>query len=281
MIDFKNFISEHFPQYRLPEVIKPGVFFRFGKNLSAWGILFDDCSGGAVGDWRSGDRFVWQSSKSKRTPYEREQFAMHLSKIKAAEDVKRELAYLSAAKSCEELFEAARKAPDDHPYLVKKRVKSHGLKISEGSLLVPVYSVMGDMQSIQRIDKYGYKRFHPGGKTKGGCHMIGMIEPDHPIAICEGYATGASIFEDGVKFVVVAFNSGNLIHVANGLREQLPTHPITIFGDDDWQTPGNPGKTAAIEAAKAVGGKYILPDFGQNRKPEWTDFNDFICNGGL
>lgn len=277
MIEFKNFISEHFPDHRLPNSIKPGVFFRFGKNLAAWGILFEDCSGGIIGDWRSGDRFIWQSAKAKRTPYEREQFAMQLSKAKALEDAKREIAYLSIAKDCEELFNAAPAAPDDHPYLINKRVKSHGLKISEdGSLLVPVYSVAGDMQSMQRINRHGIKRFYPGGKMTGGCHMIGVIDQDKPALICEGYATGASLLEDGNPFVVIAFNSGNLKHVAMDLRKQLQDQAIIIAGDDDWQTPGNPGKTAAIEAARAVSGKAIFPKFGPDRDPKWTDFNDYI-----
>ena len=277
MMEFENFIAEHFPEYSSPKSIKPGIFFRFGKNLAAWGILFEDCSGGIIGDWRSGDRYVWQSARSKKTPHEREQFAMQLSKAKAIEDAKREIAYIAVAKKCEELFDAAPAASDDHPYLVKKKVKAHGLKLSDDdSLLVPVYSVIGDMQSIQRIDRFGYKRFHPGGKMVGGCHMIGVIDQHQPALICEGYATGASLLEDGNPFVVIAFNAGNLKHVALDLRNQLPDQEIIIAGDDDWQTPGNPGKAAAIEAAKAVSGKYILPGFGPDRDSQWTDFNDYI-----
>jgi putative DNA primase/helicase len=277
--EFGSFISEYFPDYKEPELINPGIFFRFGKNQSAWGILFEDCSGGIIGDWRTNERFVWQSKRSKKTPYEREQFAIHFSKAKALEDAKRELAYLEVAKRCEELFDAAPAAPHDHPYLIKKKVKSYGLRVSNnGSLLIPVHSVTGDMQSIQTIMPNGNKRFYPGAKVFGGCFMIGVINKNKPVLICEGYATGASLLEDGNPFVVIAFNSGNLINVATQLHEKLPDIEIIIAGDDDWKTSGNPGKIAAIEAAKAVGAKVLFPRFGEERDPSWTDFNDLITN---
>lgn len=275
MNEFKDFIRDHFPEYRLPDVIKPGTFFRFGKNYSGWGLLFEDCSGGVVGDWRNGDRFIWQSAQSKKTPYEREQFAMQITKARAIEDAKRELTYMTNAKKCEDIFDAAPDAPDDHPYLVKKKVKSHGLKISkEGTLMVPVYSVSGDMQSIQFINAAGGKRFFPGAKMANGCFFLGLISQDSPILITEGYATAASLLEDGNPFVVVAFNAGNLTKVALDLKLELPKMEIIIAGDDD-----EAGRKAAIEAAKAVSGKAIFPKFGPDRDPSWTDFNDLLSRG--
>jgi putative DNA primase/helicase len=276
--EFKDFIAEHFPESSIPDYIKPGAIFRFGKNSIGWGILFEDYSGGIVGDWRSGDRHVWQSAKSKKTPYEREQFAMQIAKAKAAEDIKRELEYMKVEKRCEELFNSASFAPDNHPYLMRKRVKGYGLKIHKnGSLLVPVCSVPGNMQSIQSIDSNGQKRFHTGGKVAGGCHMIGSFCPDKSVIICEGYATGASLYEDGNPYVVIAFNSGNLLSIAIEIKRYLSPKEIIIAGDDDWQTAGNPGKTAAIKAANAIDGKVLFPQFGPDRHISWTDFNDLIC----
>jgi putative DNA primase/helicase len=272
MNEFETFIREHFPEYRIPKDIKPGKFFRFGKKYAGWGLLFEDCSGGVVGDWRNSSKYIWQSAQSKKTPHDREQFAMQIAKAKAIEDAKRELSFMVKAEQCEKLFNEAPEASNDHPYLVKKKVKSHGLKLGQdGSLLVPIYSVMGDMQSLQKIYPGGAKRFYPGAKVAGGCHMIGRISTDHPILICEGYATGASLLEDGNPFVVVAFNAGNLTKVAIDMRDELPQADIIIAGDDD-----ETGREAAIDAARAVGGKYIIPEFGPDRDPKWTDFNDYI-----
>lgn len=272
MNEFKNFIREHFPEHRVPDDIKPGKFFRFGKKYVLYALLFDDLNGGIVGNWATGQRYTWQSAQSKKTPYEREVFVRELKKARAIEEEKRELAYLAAAKKCEEIFDAAPDAPADHPYLVKKKVKSHGLKLAQdGSLLVPIYSVMGDMQSIQKIYPDGGKRFYPGGKVAGGCFFLGLIDTNKPILICEGYATAASLLEDGNPFVVVAFNAGNLTKVAIELRDELPHVDIIIAGDDD-----EAGREAAIEAARAVGGRVIFPEFGPDRDPKWTDFNDYI-----
>lgn len=272
MIEFRNFIREHFPEYRIPEDIKPGKFFRFGRNYSAWGLLFQDCSGGVVGDWRNGEKFIWQSAQSKKTPYEREVFEREIKQAKALEDAQRELTYMTNAKKAEDIFDAAPDAPADHPYLVKKRVKSHGLKISkEGTLMVPIYSAIGDMQSIQFINAAGGKRFFPGGRVAGGCHFIGLITQGKPIIVCEGYATAASIYEDGNPFVVVAFSASNLVKVALSLKLELPKMDIIIAGDTD-----EAGRKAAMEAARAVSGKAIFPKFGPDCDPSWTDFNDYI-----
>ena len=81
---------------------------------------------------------------------------------------------------------------------------------------------------------------------------------------------------------VAAFDSGNLIHVAKALHEKFPDKPIIIAGDDDKHlaaTHGiNPGRSKAEEAAKAVGGKVLLPIFApgeQAANPKgFTDFND-------
>jgi putative DNA primase/helicase len=48
-----------------------------------------------------------------------------------------------------------------------------------------------------------------------------------------------------------------------------------LAADDDWKTPGNPGLTAAKEAARAVGGLIAKPSFDDlPRGDHDTDFND-------
>ena len=93
--------------------------------------------------------------------------------------------------------------------------------------------------------------------------------------MCEGFATGASIHEATGGAVAVAFNAGNLSAVALALRVKYPGLTITIAADDDWHTSGNPGLTAAKQAAVDVGGKLAVPDFtGLVRGAKDTDFND-------
>jgi putative DNA primase/helicase len=268
MTEFRLFIASH--GYEPPSDIPVGKTFRFGESKHLWGKLFDDCAGGIFGDWRTGEEYIWQSSdKSKvNKPF--------IKASQAATQSNMAKEYAEAAKLAEERFYAAGEADASHPYLIAKGIKAHGLRQSGDKLLVPVYSVSGDMQSIQSIDPVGNKRFMTGGKIAFGCHMIGIMQPDSPIVICEGYATGASLLEDGCDCVVIAFTASSLIKVATELKRQLPDQEIMIAGDDDWMTPGNPGKTAAIEAAKAVGGIAVFPPFGENRLPSETDWNDYL-----
>ena len=48
----------------------------------------------------------------------------------------------------------------------------------------------------------------------------------------------------------------------------------------DVAVDGNPGLTKATEAAQAVAGLLVVPDFGENRDPAWTDFNDLAVHQG-
>ena len=126
---------------------------------------------------------------------------------------------------------------------------------------------------MQTIDRGGGKRFLTDGQVKGCYHSIG--KPAGRLVIAEGYATAATVHEDTGHAVAVAFNSGNLLHVAQALRAKYPEAVLVLAADDDWQTPGNPGRTAATEAARAVSGLLAVPDFtGLQRGPKDTDFND-------
>jgi putative DNA primase/helicase len=258
----KEFISSlgHEP----PSEIPAGKITRFGKDKNLWIKLFDDGLGAVFGDWKTGEQFVWQSSNKSKVDIKA------IETAKANKDLERLNTHLAAAKRAEELFYSASEADSEHPYLISKSVGAHGIRQRKDLLLIPVYSVIGDMQSIQFIDPVGNKRFLSGGKVSGGCHMIGLISPYKPAVICEGYATGATLLEDGSPFIVIAFNAGNLINVANDLRRQLPLQEIVFAADADPV-----GEAKAIEAANAVGGTVVIPEFHSADK-KLTDFNDML-----
>ncbi|MDT4875053.1 hypothetical protein FQZ97_1103950 [compost metagenome] len=58
------------------------------------------------------------------------------------------------------------------------------------------------------------------------------------------------------------------------LRTRYPDAKIVLAGDDDRQTEGNPGRTAANAAATAVGGLVAFPDWPADAPLTLTDFND-------
>ena len=176
-------------------------------------------------------------------------------------------------------WEAAKPAPDSHPYLARKGVQAHGLRVdADGRLLVPVRDRAGELQSLQYINADGEKRFLPGGRVSGGHFAIGKVSGT--VCVAEGFATAATIHEATGHPVAVAFNCGNLEAVARALREKLPKARLILCADDDAWTDGNPGLTKATEAARAVGGLLAVPDFGADRPEKATDFNDLAQHRG-
>ena len=105
------------------------------------------------------------------------------------------------------------------------------------------------------------------------------MEGLEPLCLCEGYATGASIYEATSYPVAVAFNTGNLLPVAQSLRARFPDSRLVLCADDDAATDGNPGLTKAKEAARAVGGLLAVPDFGEIGIRRGPTSTTWLCTG--
>lgn len=176
-----------------------------------------------------------------------------------------------AAIEANKIWDSAKEAPDNHPYLLKKGVRSHGLKLtSDGSLNVPVQDSVGNIHSLLKISPKGEKRFLPNGKIKG--HFFVIFGSDH-VYIVEGYATGATIHQLTGATVVVAFNAGNLKPVAEKSREIFSGDPITIAADNDQSKTRNVGLEKAKMAATAINCEVVVPRFKKD-DPDASDFND-------
>jgi len=182
----------------------------------------------------------------------------------------------------------------DHPYLIRKGVEPHGLRLlpawttraqQDGQwinivvkkvLLVPLVDIRGRLHNLQAIfaeiePTLGRdKDFLPDSKTGGVFHCIGQPTPEK--IICEGYATGASLYEATGLQTFCALSAGNLLAVAQLIRKHRPTAKIIIAADNDIKPNGsNPGLKAAQIAAQAVGGFLAVP-------PIAGDFNDFAAS---
>ena len=120
-----------------------------------------------------------------------------------------------------EIWDKSSEATDDHPYLLTKEVKSHGLMLSEGKLVVPLYDQDHILHSLQFISATGEKKFLPGGPIKGCYYPLGGI-PEKTLYVAEGFATAATIQETVGGSVAIAFNANNLKPVAISLREKFP-----------------------------------------------------------
>ncbi|CAM4497697.1 MAG: DNA primase TraC [Legionella sp.] len=154
----------------------------------------------------------------------------------------------------------------------------------------------GDIWTMQYIREDGTKRFAKDSRKEGCFHVVGGFEnlsQAPAIIITEGYATAATI-KQALEFpIVCGFDSGNLIAVAQGLKERFPDKAIIIAGDDDKhlentnsnRKPCNPGKEKALEAASSVDGHAIFPIFAPNEQQvnprKFSDFNDLAQNSHL
>lgn len=272
------------------DLVPDGRLHRFnpdgrGKDRSgtAWYVLHaDNVPAGIFGDWRHPDaKQTWCSkANNDMTPQEQTTLRETIRAMNAARHADMVARQEQAAGLALQRWQAAAPAPVDHAYLLAKGVQPHGIRTAKGALLVPVRDVAGKLCSLQMIYADGSKRFLPDGKKQGGYFALGG-KPDGVLVIAEGFATAASIHQATGLPVAVAFDAGNLAHVAVALHAKHPTLALVIAADDDWGTEGNPGMTQARAAALAVGGQVVKPRFPAGRPPKATDFNDLHALAGL
>jgi len=198
--------------------------------------------------------------------------------IRARQQAKaeREASQAEVAARAEALWRSAKRADPDHPYLVRKQVGAHSIRQIDDDLLIPL-RFAGRMCSLQTIEPDGSKRFLYGGRVSGCNHGIGV--PANTLLIAEGYATAATLHEVLELGVAIAFNAGNLRPVAVELHRRYPQSRIVIAADNDRYTPNNPGVRCATEAAAAVGGVVVAPNFSMAALRE-TDWNDYRIRYG-
>lgn len=262
---------------------EPGRLCRFPTNgraddAAGWLRVFPDQEGAVFGNWRDGSAFTWQRQKDGPPPNPGELAAIRAraEEVRKAAEAEREEGYREGARTAAATWQAA--APTQgHPYLSAKGIGPHIARERAGWLVIPVLDKAGGIQSVQSVSPTGEKRFMPGGKMAGGRCWIGEPTEAGPLVLCEGYATAASIAEATGWPVCVTFTAGNLRRVACDVREQFPGAKLVIAGDDDRATEGNPGRTKALEAAKAVQGVAVFPSFASD---QGTDFNDMAQQAG-
>lgn len=170
-----------------------------------------------------------------------------------------------------------------HKYLANKGVRAHGIRLGVRNLLLIPVRRDGKLVSLQTIDQHGQKLFLAGGSIAGGYHAIGRVGGAiNTLVVAEGYATAATVHEATGLPVAVAFDCGNLLPVTAALRKRYPHTSLIIAGDDDWMTPGNPGKAKAVAAADAALAVVLFPEFGrpETRGNKDTDFNDMAARSG-
>ena len=163
---------------------------------------------------------------------------------------------------------------------MSKNIAPYGARLEGDTLLIPLREIDGTLWNVQEIKADGTKKFPYEGGVSGLSCLIGE-EPkaEETLVLVEGFATAGTVHRVTGLPVLMCLNAGNLKHVAKAAKQRWPKVNIIIAADDDRGTENESGKNAgmscALEAARAVGAKVVVPPFGDiERDKKSSDFND-------
>ncbi|MEN9574770.1 MAG: hypothetical protein RL514_2625 [Verrucomicrobiota bacterium] len=272
-------------------LVADGKLHRFkaagDKARNSWFILFPGTpTAGAFGCWKRGVAEKWCERKGQLSPAEQADVRRRWQEAERERARTEKERHAQARKTAPWILDHSAAAIVGHPYLAAKGVQPHGgLRQRRGALVLPLRDASGALHSLQFIGADGQKRFLKGGRV-AGCFFSFADEPEGPLVVCEGYATGASIHEATGFATVCAMNCGNLEAVAESLRAKWPARDIIIAADYDAFTkdkagqPFNPGVEAATAAAQSIRARLAIPQFA-DASTQPTDFNDLHQLQGL
>ncbi|WP_374483120.1 DUF927 domain-containing protein [Zoogloea sp.] len=256
-----------------------------GKKDGAYLLHLDGIPAGGFQNFKDGLEWEnWRADIGRQLTPEEE--AAHRTRMEAQRPEREAEAKAKrdkARRKANGIWNSAKPAPDDHPYLVRKGIPSYGLRVGTWSkwlevrpdewdevripnaLLVPMRSPSGTLHSLQAIyaDKVDGrdKDFLPHGEKRGKFHLYGVILPDQPLCIAEGCATAASLHQVTGWPVAVAFDAGSLEPVARALQEAYPQARFILCADDDAF-----GHCQACEAPVRVAHGDTCPSCGRPHK---------------
>ncbi|MBO7642400.1 MAG: toprim domain-containing protein [Alphaproteobacteria bacterium] len=253
-----------------PRHVRSSRFTRWGKNQRYWATPCND--GYCFGDFATGfHQSVFPKKRYSKLDWKESQKLKRWEMEKAKALAEQQLREEKAAELASEIWKEAKNC-ENHPYLQKKNVKSYGLKLThDGRLIIPAYSCDNKISTLQFINLDGEKKFLKNGRKQGCFFPIGV--PSIRILLCEGYATGCSIYEATKELTICCFDAGNLIHVARKFRECYPEKEIIICADNDSGKEKNTGVEKAKEAGREIGAAVVFPVF-KDETASPTDFND-------
>ncbi|GAB2797475.1 hypothetical protein GCM10027040_25140 [Halomonas shantousis] len=105
--------------------------------------------------------------------------------------------------------------------------------MSAGLAAGPLYAG-GELVNLQWILPNGKKRFLKGGQVQGAYSPLGEPVAEGRLFVCEGWATGATLYRLTGEPVVCAMHADNLRAVAETMRASLNgSLDLVIAGDDD------------------------------------------------
>lgn len=239
---------------------KPG-----SRNL-AYRLHLDNLPAGWYQHHKTGIIHKWRADRRGLSHQEIIANRARIDEAKRQREIELHNKQEQAAAKAAHIWNCARPAAEDHPYLAKKKIQPHDARQYKNALVIPLHDESGRLVSLQFITADGQKRFLSGGKKQGCFFIIGDLTDK--ILIAEGFATGCSLYEATGEMVVVGFDADNLEHVARIFRQKYPNAEIVICGDNDLS---GTGQEAANKAALAVDGFVLIPEI------PGKDWNDIVA----
>ena len=261
------------------------------KKSGRYYLHSDGIANGAFGCYHESENGLTHKWQSEHTPKlseeERKAYAQKMAQAEVERAQQTANDQVQAEAAVQTIWSKAKEATTDNAYATRKGIRPMGCKVfgDTDTLIVPIYDgkpAIENLCNAQFIQADGTKRFKTGGKKKGCYCAIG--NPESRVAVlCEGFATGASIAMATGYYVLVAFDAGNLLPVAERIKAALPADwRLIIAGDNDAYGEVNTGADKALACAHAVGAECVLPDFtGCDITHAPTDFNDLHQLAGL
>lgn len=193
--------------------------------------------------------------------------------------------------------------PDQHKYLIKKNVPAgrgliicnKNLKIGsyynqfkttekdkdyfyirKGDLLIPAMNLDLEFVTYQRITDNGVKLQRIDISTVGAFYCLGDWRTSTKrIYLCEGYATGYSLYLATSGVVFVCFDVHNIGVVLKLLKERLPDVEVIICTDNDRKKKTKVGLFKGFEYSYLHNSPFIFPVFPDEEKySDDSDWND-------
>ncbi|MGZ9713915.1 DUF5906 domain-containing protein [Glaciimonas sp. GNP009] len=245
-------VAHGMPQLPANHPVLDGKYKRFGPEKKAWYILREmtlksgkNIVTGAFGIFQGENRNTVSVSLDfeNLSDEDRAEFSRKQKHVEEKEAQRIQMAADLASNRAKDQWSRAENGnPDLHPYLLRKGTTAENVRVSDhGVLLVPMkhYSLAGArLVGLQKIASDGTKLYNKGMEKVGAACLLGSIVGAPIIGIGEGYATCRSVrmaLGPADIPVMVAFDAGNILPVALGLRRDFPLAHLLFLADDDYQ----------------------------------------------
>jgi putative DNA primase/helicase len=281
-----------------PDFKFDGTFFRFGEKNRLWAVGVEYLHGAkkesvkyaSYGDWKTGQTFTWCNiDYESRSAQFKKTFNNQISKTITAVNEEKIKRNQECAQESSDLYNATPESTIVYDYLIAKNVKSNYIaRISKSTLIIPVFNhdeegnryIAGLQKIYKNPETFKYdKRFTTGIKKQGSYILINDLDISliDYANLCEGYATGCTIFEATGVPTICCIDSGNMHACVATLRQINPGLKLIICADDDFETKQKTGKNPGIEAAHFTKRHFSniiikIPKF--KARINETDFND-------